>query len=274
MKADSGIGPEPNWSLAFIAKCNHGDQKKKSFFSHCFRIKTMTNSFPSYSRYESRQSYTWARLQKNHERLQSLQCKPAKTPVASDAELIIEVDCPISDIELYRSIVGSLLYLCNNSRPDLSFHVGLLSRYADKPAEIHLLTAKRILRYCKGTINSIPCLAHLIHLFLSVDLPDVNPKYNELVQKLRNIYSKLKYKQQMLKRNNLSIIQKNIDSNTYTFFSLILCHSLTQNECGSLIYLPQHTHLMNSTLNQRYSTHHLTFHTYTHSISHRHSYHW
>ncbi|RDX81581.1 DEAD-box ATP-dependent RNA helicase 39, partial [Mucuna pruriens] len=52
----------------------------------------------------------------------------------------------------YRKIFGCLRYLCN-TRPDLSFGVGLISRFMQEPRQSHLLAAKRILRYVQGTID-------------------------------------------------------------------------------------------------------------------------
>ncbi|GAU51495.1 hypothetical protein TSUD_413780, partial [Trifolium subterraneum] len=52
----------------------------------------------------------------------------------------------------YRQLIGSLRYLCN-TRPDLAYSVGIVSRFMDKPKSSHLIAAKRILRYVKGTID-------------------------------------------------------------------------------------------------------------------------
>ena len=46
--------------------------------------------------------------------------------------------------------MGSLLYL-TPTRLDLMFTTGLLSRFMTKPSNIHTETAKRVLRYLKGT---------------------------------------------------------------------------------------------------------------------------
>ena len=48
------------------------------------------------------------------------------------------------DETLYRQIVGSLIYL-TTTRPDLSFLVGLVSRFMDKPRQIHWKATNRIL---------------------------------------------------------------------------------------------------------------------------------
>ena len=59
----------------------------------------------------------------------------------------------ISDVQNYRRLIGKLFYLSNATRPDISFAVSFLSRFASKPGQIHLQAAKRILRYLKGSEN-------------------------------------------------------------------------------------------------------------------------
>jgi len=56
------------------------------------------------------------------------------------------------DEKLYRSMIGSLLYL-TASRPDISFSVGICERYQSAPKEVHLKAVKRIIRYIKGTLD-------------------------------------------------------------------------------------------------------------------------
>ena len=51
---------------------------------------------------------------------------------------------------LYRSIIGSLLYL-TTSRPDIAFSVGVYTRYQAAPKESHLTAVKQIIRYVNGT---------------------------------------------------------------------------------------------------------------------------
>ena len=52
---------------------------------------------------------------------------------------------------LYREIVGSLIYLMTNTRPDISYVITLLGQYMSKPTVAHLNLAKHVLRYLKGT---------------------------------------------------------------------------------------------------------------------------
>lgn len=56
------------------------------------------------------------------------------------------------DATMFKQLVGSLRYL-TATRPDLMFSVNLVSRYVEHPTEAHLLAAKRILRYVKGTVK-------------------------------------------------------------------------------------------------------------------------
>lgn len=47
-------------------------------------------------------------------------------------------------------MIGSLRYLCC-TRPDLAYYGSLISRFMKKPNLSHLMIAKRILQYVKGT---------------------------------------------------------------------------------------------------------------------------
>lgn len=52
----------------------------------------------------------------------------------------------------YKRNIGCLQNLLH-TRPDLSFSVGLLSRYIQEPKESHGTALKQILRYVRGTIS-------------------------------------------------------------------------------------------------------------------------
>ena len=47
------------------------------------------------------------------------------------------------DQKVYRSMIGSLLYLCA-SRPNIVLSVGVCARYQEAPKESHLMVVKRI----------------------------------------------------------------------------------------------------------------------------------
>jgi hypothetical protein len=79
-------------------------------------------------------------------------CKLAPSPFHSGFKLTATCTSPKVDATLYRQLVGSLLYL-NHTHPELSFVVGLVSRYMKTPHEIHWKESKRILRYVRGTVQ-------------------------------------------------------------------------------------------------------------------------
>nr|GEZ24007.1 ribonuclease H-like domain, reverse transcriptase, RNA-dependent DNA polymerase [Tanacetum cinerariifolium] len=54
------------------------------------------------------------------------------------------------DATYYRSLIESLRYLLH-TRPDLSYSVGLLSRFIQDPKDHHLKAIKQVIRYIKGT---------------------------------------------------------------------------------------------------------------------------
>ncbi|GJT95474.1 hypothetical protein Tco_1090992, partial [Tanacetum coccineum] len=53
------------------------------------------------------------------------------------------------DVHMYRSMIGSLMYL-TSSRPDIMFAVFVCARYQVNPKFLHLHVVKRIFRYLKG----------------------------------------------------------------------------------------------------------------------------
>jgi len=78
------------------------------------------------------------------------ECKAAITPTVMGLKLSKEDSSKDFDPSLYKSIVGSLMYL-TATRPDIMFAVSLISRFMERPKEAHWKAAKRILRYVKGT---------------------------------------------------------------------------------------------------------------------------
>jgi len=83
-------------------------------------------------------------------RFNMLNCKQISTPVDTDVKLSLENDEKEVNPTLFKQIVGSLRYLCH-TRPNIAYGVGLISMYIVKPTTSHLVAAKRILRYIKGT---------------------------------------------------------------------------------------------------------------------------
>ncbi|GJS90539.1 putative ribonuclease H-like domain-containing protein [Tanacetum coccineum] len=75
--------------------------------------------------------------------------KSASTPVDLEKPLVKDGDADDVDVHLYRSMIGSLMYLAA-SRPDIMFTVCACARFQVTPKTSHLLAIKRIFRYLKG----------------------------------------------------------------------------------------------------------------------------
>lgn len=72
-------------------------------------------------------------------------CNISHTPMEPRLKLSKDSTALAVDATQYRSIVGSLRYLVN-SRPDIAYSVGFVSRFMESPTTEHLLTVKRVLR--------------------------------------------------------------------------------------------------------------------------------
>ena len=79
-------------------------------------------------------------------------CKPTTTPFVQNLQLIKDDGAAKVEISVYRSLIGSLLYLII-AKPDLMFAASFLSRFMNSPFENHYVAAKRMLRYVKGTAD-------------------------------------------------------------------------------------------------------------------------
>ncbi|GJZ24209.1 putative ribonuclease H-like domain-containing protein [Tanacetum coccineum] len=75
--------------------------------------------------------------------------KSASTPTDLEKPLVQDGDADDVDEHLYRSMIGSLMYL-TASRPDIMFAVCACARFQVSPKSSHLLAVKRIFRYLKG----------------------------------------------------------------------------------------------------------------------------
>ncbi|GJT51909.1 putative ribonuclease H-like domain-containing protein [Tanacetum coccineum] len=76
----------------------------------------------------------------------------ASTPIDLEKPLVKDGDANDVDVHLYRSMIGSLMYL-TASRPDIMFVVCACARFQVTPKTSHLLAVKRIFRYLKGKLT-------------------------------------------------------------------------------------------------------------------------
>ena len=72
--------------------------------------------------------------------------------MSPNVKLTIGLLCKSVDSSLYRSMIGSLLYL-TSSRLDISYSVGVCARYQANPKESHMISLKRIIKYIKTTAD-------------------------------------------------------------------------------------------------------------------------
>ncbi|GKE07455.1 ribonuclease H-like domain, reverse transcriptase, RNA-dependent DNA polymerase [Tanacetum coccineum] len=75
--------------------------------------------------------------------------KTVSTPMETHKPLLKDADGEVVDEHLYRSMIGSLMYL-TSSRPDIMFAVCACARFQVDPKSLHLHAVKRIFRYLKG----------------------------------------------------------------------------------------------------------------------------
>jgi hypothetical protein len=74
------------------------------------------------------------------------------TPMEKNLNLLVDTSLELIDATLYRKIIGSLMYL-TNIRPDICFVVNTLSQFLVELGRVHLVAAKHVMRYLKGTLD-------------------------------------------------------------------------------------------------------------------------
>ena len=77
--------------------------------------------------------------------------KTVSTPLEYNAKLTPLDGEPISDATRYHQLVGSLIYL-TVTYLDISYAVGMVTKFMDAPRFVHYAAILRILRYVKGTL--------------------------------------------------------------------------------------------------------------------------
>ena len=78
---------------------------------------------------------------------------PKTTPAPREALGRDLEGAPFDDLFNYASVVGMMLYLSNNSRPDIAFAVSQCARYTHHPTALHSNYLKHIAKYLKGTCD-------------------------------------------------------------------------------------------------------------------------
>ncbi|XP_047258566.1 secreted RxLR effector protein 161-like [Capsicum annuum] len=79
------------------------------------------------------------------------ECKSVSTPMNQKEKLKQDDGAELVDEEAYRSLTGCLMYL-TTTRPNILFPVSVLSRFLNCASELHMIAAKRVVRYVIGTL--------------------------------------------------------------------------------------------------------------------------
>jgi hypothetical protein len=89
----------------------------------------------------------------------------AQTPMSTNVKISSDLAGKFVNPSLYRSMIGSLLYL-TASRPDIAFSVGVCARFQANPKESHLTAVNCIIRYLMSVQYCIcgPLNLHLLNL--------------------------------------------------------------------------------------------------------------
>ena len=79
--------------------------------------------------------------------------KHTTVPISPSAQLARTTGTPLdtASAHLYPEIIGSLLYLAMNTRPDIAHAVSSLAKFMSCPTSAHLAAARSVLRYVAGT---------------------------------------------------------------------------------------------------------------------------
>jgi hypothetical protein len=84
------------------------------------------------------------------------ECNPVVLPI-DPKHLLGPPDTVYPDVpdlrQCYMKLIGELIYLSINTRPDVSYVVNMLAQYNANPEARHFAAAKRVLRYLSGTVD-------------------------------------------------------------------------------------------------------------------------
>ena len=73
-------------------------------------------------------------------------CKPLRTPAEINLKLGKSREQSDIDETAYRSLVGSLLYVSKQTRPDITWITNQLLRHMQSPTQLHWIAAKIVFR--------------------------------------------------------------------------------------------------------------------------------
>ncbi|KAJ8876520.1 hypothetical protein PR048_020965 [Dryococelus australis] len=75
-------------------------------------------------------------------------CKPVQTPLELQPNYDVTKECIYA--KPYRELIGSLMYVCLTTKPDICVAVNFYSQFQTDVTEVEWVGLKRVLRYLKG----------------------------------------------------------------------------------------------------------------------------
>jgi hypothetical protein len=88
-------------------------------------------------------------MQLKLKRVDMLKCKSMYTAIETKLKLLVDTSSELVNATLYKQIIGPVMYL-TNTRLDICF---ALSQYLVEPRRVHIVAAKHMMRYLKGTLD-------------------------------------------------------------------------------------------------------------------------
>jgi len=78
-----------------------------------------------------------------------LGCKPANTPIEANVDLWLNDSHILDDLGRHKRLIRKLINL-TVTRPDITFALGVLSKFMHQPRKTHWLAVIRVLTYIKS----------------------------------------------------------------------------------------------------------------------------
>ena len=81
-----------------------------------------------------------------------MDCKSMTMLMMMNLKLLGDTSLETVDVTLQRHMIGLLMYL-TNTKPNIFFAINTMSQYMADPRHVHLIAAKHVPRYLKGTVD-------------------------------------------------------------------------------------------------------------------------
>ncbi|GMJ09050.1 cysteine-rich RLK (RECEPTOR-like protein kinase) 8 [Hibiscus trionum] len=141
--------------IVLAGKCLDNLAAVKTFLQQHFKLKDLGN-LRYFLGFEIARNSSGISLSQRRYALQlledtgSLAKKPAKLPMVPSHKLSATEGDLLPDPQIYRRLIGRLLYLTHN-RPDIAYNVHHLSQFVASPRCPHLMVVHHLLAYVKQT---------------------------------------------------------------------------------------------------------------------------